>query len=234
MVSCPKLSRSKSNPHMFLQLRAIVGQCPRSLCWAMCFDSSFVVRLLLSRRHCAGFDSPEPFAVSLCHSCPLVLRVHRPRVARVMFRFGAFVLLGSCRGLVVSKPGAIADLQDIARVAVQLADGYAAEANAQPSPESVLDDMRLEDGKAAGAMQKQMLAELSAGEGGPCAGAVSASASFLSAGPQATIHLAEPDDALAREIGSTAAALSTAFAALEQRQETTEATLSSVVASASS
>ena len=200
----------------------------------MCFDSWFVVRLLSSRRHRAGFDSPEPIAVSLCHSWPLVLRVHRPRVSRVMFRFGVFVLLGSCRGLVVSKPGAIADLQDIARVAVQLADGYAAEANAQPSPESVLDDMRLEDGKAAGAMQKQMLAELSAGEGGPCAGTVSGSASFLSAGPHATIHLAEPDDALAHEIGSTAAALSTAFAALEQRQETTEAMLSSMVASASS
>ena len=105
------------------------------------------------------------------------------------------------------KPGAIADLQDIARLAVQLADGYAAEANAQPSPEGVLEEMRVDDGKAAGAMHKQMLAELSAGEGGPCAGAVSGSAAFLSAGPRATIHLAEPDDALAHGIGSTAESL---------------------------
>ena len=151
-----------------------------------------------------------------------------------MFRFGAFVLLGSCQGLVVNKPGAIADLQDIAQLAVQLADGYAAEAIAQPSPEGVLEDMRVEDGKAVGAMHKQMLEELSAGEGGPCAGAVSGSASFLSSGPQATIHLAEPNDALAHEIASTAEALSTAFAALEERQETTEAMLSSIVASAPS
>lgn len=155
-----------------------------------------------------------------------------------MFRFGAFVLLGSCRGLAVSKPAAIADLQDIARLAVQLADGYAAEANAQQSPEGVLEDMRVEDGKAAGAMHKQMLAELSAGDGGPCeagpcAGAVSASTAFLSAASGPTIHLAEPDEALAREIDSTAGALSAAFAALEQRQETTEAMLSSLAASAS-
>ena len=48
-----------------------------------------------------------------------------------MFRFGAFVLLGSCQGLVVNNSGAIADLQDIAELAVQLADGCAAEAIAQ-------------------------------------------------------------------------------------------------------
>lgn len=149
-----------------------------------------------------------------------------------MFRFGAsFVLLASCRGLVVSKPAAIADLQDIAGLAVQLADGYAAEASAQQSPEGVLADMGVEDGKAAGAMHKQMLAELSAGEGGPCADAVSASTAFLSAGPQATIHLAEPDDALAREVATTAKALAAAFAALEQRQDATEAMLSSIASS---
>ena len=211
-----------------------------------------------------------------------------------MFRFGAFVLLGSCRGVAVSKPAAIADLQDIARLAVQLADGYATEANAQQSPEGVLEDMQVEDGKAVGAMHTQMLAELSAGEDGPCeatcvrdyeapcpagwqlsasgaceapsaydgpcpafgtfssmvarerrafedrcsacwpcAAGVSASAAFLSASSGPTIHLAEPDESLAREIASTAEALSAAFAAVEQRQETTEAMLSSIAASAS-
>ena len=134
----------------------------------------------------------------------------------------------------MSKPAAIADLQDVANLAVQLADGYAAEAKAQQSPEDILEDIRLEDGKAAGAMHKQMLAELTAGDGGPCeAVACGKSAAFLSAAPGATIHLAEPDEALASEIASTARAVSAAFAAVEQRQETTEAMLSSLAASAS-
>ena len=154
-----------------------------------------------------------------------------------MFRFGAFALLGCCRGFALSKPASIADLQDVASLAVQLADGYAAEAKAQQSPEGILEDIQLEDGKAAGALHKQMLAELSAGDGGPCAGAscagASASAAFLSAAAGPTIHLAEPDEALAREIASTAGALSAAFDAVEQRQESTEAMLSSIAASAS-
>ena len=156
-----------------------------------------------------------------------------------MFRFIAFALLGSCKGLVVSKPASIADLQDVASLAVQLADGYAAEAKAQQSPEGLLDDMRLADGKAVGALHGQMLAELSAGGGGPCdvksgaCGDASASTAFLSGASGPTIHLAEPDEALAHEVALTASALSSAFAALEQRQETTEAMLSSIAAKAS-
>lgn len=178
----------------------------------------------------SGADLPKPIAVPFRRCEPLLRGIP---LHRVMFRFAACILVGSCRGLVVSKPGAIADLQDIAQLAVQLADGYAAEAHAQSSPEGVLEDMRVEDGKAVGALHKQMLAELSASDGGPCAGAVSGSASFLSASPQATIHLAEPNDELAQEIASTAESLSAAFAALEQRQGATEAMLSSLVASAS-
>ena len=150
-----------------------------------------------------------------------------------MFRFVAFAVLGSCRGLVLSKPASIADLQDVANLAVQLGDSYAAEAKAQQSPEGVLEDMRLADGKAAGALHQQMLAELSAGDGGPCVSGACAGASFLSVASGPTIHLAEPDEALAHEIASTAAALNAAFAAMEHRQEMSEAMLSSVASSAS-
>ena len=164
----------------------------------------------------------RPRADSAFHFASLSLAL----ISAVMFRLGVFALFGSCRGLVVSKPAGIADLQDIAQLAVNLADGYAAEANAQQSPESVLKDMNAADA--------QMFAELSAGEGGPCADSVASSASFLSAGPEATIHLAEPDDALAQEVAKTAEALSSAIAALEQRQDATEAMMSSIAVPGSS